>query len=220
MKKNFITGIIVGGLLFGTVGAFAGQYIATENEFPIELNGAGVYLQGYNIDNSTYFKLRDIADVVGGFDVDFQNNTILLSNNGYSYEKNKSSINTDGCIDVALKITAKKTQDNLSLWVDENNNEYIALTDVNSVVMDKGRAPFDIWVVSYLNGNWVIKYDDLTDDYMWENNLSYIYTGGQMYTSNGKYFILLSDYVNVVLPNLGFSNGMLKDGFVITNTKY
>lgn len=32
-----------------------------------------------NIDGNTYFKLRDISDIVGGFDVGFNNSTIQLS---------------------------------------------------------------------------------------------------------------------------------------------
>ena len=78
MKRNFIIGVITGALVFGTVGVFAGQYIATENTFPIKLNNNNVNLNGYNVDGSTYFKLRDVANVVGGFDVDFKNNTIRL----------------------------------------------------------------------------------------------------------------------------------------------
>lgn len=95
MKRNFIIGVITGALVFGTVGVFAGQYIATENTFPIKLNNNNVNLNGYNVDGSTYFKLRDIADVVGGFNVDFKNNTIRLSKDGYVYEdKNEDLIPT------------------------------------------------------------------------------------------------------------------------------
>ena len=86
MKKNFIVGIITGGLAFGTAGVFAGQYMATDNPFPIQLNGTNVSLTGYNINDETYFKLRDIADVVGGFTVGFENNTIQLAKDGYSYQ--------------------------------------------------------------------------------------------------------------------------------------
>lgn len=86
MKKNFITGIVVGGILFGSAGAFAGYYTATDNVFPIQLNGNNVNLTGYNIEGSTYFKLREIADVVGGFTVDFQDNTIQLAKDGYTYQ--------------------------------------------------------------------------------------------------------------------------------------
>ena len=43
-------------------------------------------MEGYNINGYTYFKLRDIADTVGGFSVDFANNTIQLAKDGYVYE--------------------------------------------------------------------------------------------------------------------------------------
>lgn len=86
MKKRFITGFACGALIFGTVGVFAGQYVAVENPFSVQLNGENVNIEGYNINDNTYFKLRDVADVVGGFEVDFQNNTIQLSKDGYVYE--------------------------------------------------------------------------------------------------------------------------------------
>lgn len=93
MRKNFIIGVIAGGLVFGAVGAFAGQYVATENPFPIKLNGENISIEGYNIDGSTYFKLRDVADAVGGFNVDFQDNTIMLNNITEQSAKIKDSEN-------------------------------------------------------------------------------------------------------------------------------
>lgn len=86
MKHRFIIGFTCGALIFGAVGVFAGQYIATENSFPVKLNGNNIQLEGYNIEGSTYFKLRDISNEIGGFNVDFQNNEILLSKNGFVYE--------------------------------------------------------------------------------------------------------------------------------------
>lgn len=101
MKKNFITGVIIGGLLFGTAGVLAGQYTATENPFPVQLNGNDVSIEGYNIEGSTYFKLRDIADIIGGFDVGFNNNTIQLAKDGYSY-----SSDNGGDVDIHNYISA------------------------------------------------------------------------------------------------------------------
>ena len=86
MKKGIVFGFMVGALIFGTAGVLAGQYVATENVFPIQLNGENVHLEGYNIDGSTYFKLRDIADIVGGFSVGFNNDIIQLSKDGYVYD--------------------------------------------------------------------------------------------------------------------------------------
>lgn len=82
--KKFFTGVLTGVLLSCSV-AVASNYEAIVNSFPIQLNGQNVTLEGYNINGNTYFKLRDIADVVGGFTVDFNDNTIQLSKDGYSY---------------------------------------------------------------------------------------------------------------------------------------
>ena len=87
--KKYIAGIATGVILSCSV-ALAVNYTATENTFPIQLNGENVNVEGYNIDGSTYFKLRDIADTVGGFNVDFNNNTIQLSKDGYVYETKPS----------------------------------------------------------------------------------------------------------------------------------
>lgn len=84
MKKQlqgFIAGILSGIVAAGTIGVFAAYYTAEDNPFPITYNGNQVSLQGYNIEGSTYFKLRDIADVVGGFNVGFENSTIVLTGN-------------------------------------------------------------------------------------------------------------------------------------------
>lgn len=78
MKKQFILGAVLGGLICGSVGVFAGQYVVSDNPFPVKFNGENVLIEGYNIDGSTYFKLRDVADIVGGFSVDFKDDTILL----------------------------------------------------------------------------------------------------------------------------------------------
>lgn len=85
MKKGYLAGVMTGAVVFGAAGAWAGQYMAVSNPFPVLLNGESISLEGYNINDSTYFKLRDIADAVGGFDVDFKNNTIQLSKEGYVY---------------------------------------------------------------------------------------------------------------------------------------
>lgn len=86
MKKSNIASFIAGAMIFGSIGVFAGQYVATENPFPMQLNGSDVSIEGYNIEGSTYFKLRDIADIIGGFNVDFWNDTIELSKDGYEYD--------------------------------------------------------------------------------------------------------------------------------------
>ena len=87
MRKSNIACFLAGALIFGAVGVFGGQYVAPENTYPIQLNGEDVSIQGYNINDNTYFKLRDISSALGGFEVDFYNETILLSKDGYVYDK-------------------------------------------------------------------------------------------------------------------------------------
>ena len=92
MKNKFCLGFVCGALLFGTVGAFAVSYVADTNPYPVQLNGENVNIEGYQINDYTYFKLRDIADTVGGFSVDFNNDTIQLAKDGYVYD---NSANVD-----------------------------------------------------------------------------------------------------------------------------
>lgn len=91
MKTNFIAGFLSGALIFGAAGVLAAGLIANPNPFPIMLNGESVSMEGYNIEGSTYFKLRDIAEVVGGFGVNFNDNTIQLSKDGYLYATDQNS---------------------------------------------------------------------------------------------------------------------------------
>lgn len=83
--KKFISGLVVGTIITSIVGVFAVNSIY-ENPYPIFVNGEQKQIQGYNVDDYSYFKLRDIADAVGGFTVDFQNDAIQIAKDGYSNE--------------------------------------------------------------------------------------------------------------------------------------
>ncbi len=75
--KKFILGTLTGAALCLSISALA-NLEATPNQFPIKLNGKEISLEGYNINGSTYFKLRDIGDKIG-FGVDFADNTININ---------------------------------------------------------------------------------------------------------------------------------------------
>lgn len=53
--------------------------MVTPNIFPLQIDGKTVSIEGYNVNEQTYFKLRDISDAVGGFNVDFKDDRIVLS---------------------------------------------------------------------------------------------------------------------------------------------
>lgn len=79
MKKNFITGFITGGIICAAVTGFAVEYAVTANPFPVKVNGVETAIQGYNINDETYFKLRDVSEAVGGFEVGFEDNAIIVN---------------------------------------------------------------------------------------------------------------------------------------------
>ncbi len=80
MKKNFVTGFLFGGIICAAITGFAVEYIININPYPIKVNGVEKDIEGYNINDNTYFNLRDVSDAVGGFRVDFVNDTIVLTN--------------------------------------------------------------------------------------------------------------------------------------------
>lgn len=96
MKKHFITGFVSGAVVFGMVGALAAGLVANPNTYPIQLDGKEVSIEGYNVDDYTYFKLRDIADAVGGFNVDFKDDTIVLSSAQNENNSSALSIKEEG----------------------------------------------------------------------------------------------------------------------------
>ena len=77
--KKFILGFITGGIICATATGFAVEYAVTANPFPVAVNGTETAIEGYNINDNTYFKLRDVAYAVGGFNVGFSDNTITVN---------------------------------------------------------------------------------------------------------------------------------------------
>lgn len=76
--KKFLIGFITGGILCATITGIAVEYAVTANPYPVKVNGTETAIEGYNINDNTYFKLRDVSAAVGGFDVGFEDNTITI----------------------------------------------------------------------------------------------------------------------------------------------
>ena len=55
--KKFALGFIIGGIICSALTGFAVEYAVTANPFPIRVDGAEKSIEGYNINDSTYFKL-------------------------------------------------------------------------------------------------------------------------------------------------------------------
>lgn len=77
--REFIIGIILGGVIFSGVTISADTILnVITNPFKIKVNGVEKFIEGYNINGNSYFKLRDIGEQTG-FDVDFKEDTIMIN---------------------------------------------------------------------------------------------------------------------------------------------
>ena len=77
--KGILCGVIIGVLLASGMFVLAEETLSiTPNPFKITVNGVEKKIEGYNINGSTYFKLRDIGNEVG-FSVDFKDDTIMIT---------------------------------------------------------------------------------------------------------------------------------------------
>lgn len=154
MKKRLqglIIGVIAGTIITGSIGVLATQYAATDNPFPITYNGNQVSLQGYNIEGNTYFKLRDIADVVGGFDVDFENSTIVLTDKSASSNETKTNDNSiDNTTSNGSNITydtsfkLDKYYSSTGRWWRTTNVESFKITNAEISALGKLKISYEI----------------------------------------------------------------------------
>ncbi len=78
--KKFLIGFISGAVLCGSLAAVAVEYNIYPNPYKVVVDGKEVAIEGYNINDKSYFQLRDIGNAVGfqvGFDA--ANETVLVS---------------------------------------------------------------------------------------------------------------------------------------------
>lgn len=152
--KKFILGFITGGIICATATGFAVEYAVTANPFPVAVNGTETAIEGYNINDNTYFKLRDVADAVGGFNVGFSDNTI--------------TIDTDTAAQPTPTPTVKPSTTDLSplpeLPIEKRNGiEHVSSIDVNDMLKSIGLEKYSI-----------IGSDFYSDDDIWNPILSNI----------------------------------------------
>ena len=135
MKNKFILGFITGGIICATVTGFAVEYAVTANPFPVSVNGTETAIEGYNINDNTYFKLRDVADAVGGFNVGFSDNTI--------------TIDTDTAAEPTPTPTVKPSTTDLSplpeLPIEKRDGvQYVSVTDIDDMLQSIGLGNYSI----------------------------------------------------------------------------
>ena len=62
---NFLTGLVVGALVFGSTTAYAAGILAERSTNRIFVDGQEVQIEAYVIHDNNYMKLRDIGKAVG-----------------------------------------------------------------------------------------------------------------------------------------------------------
>lgn len=146
MKRSFITGFICGGIICAAVTGFAVEYAVTANPFPVKVNGTEKVIEGYNINDNTYFKLRDVADAVGGFEVGFADNTITIDTAGATPEQPDAPTSTTAPVDLSAAIIKgdngkNYTMDGLEIiYVD--NVGYVSMYEIQQRLNDKGLSNY------------------------------------------------------------------------------
>ena len=108
--RNFICGLIVGVILIiGTI-AFA-EFIVSENQFPILVNGEQQDIESFIINDRTFLPLRALGDILG-VSVDFREGIILVDTNI-----------TNENVDEVANDERQFTSDGLPLW--DNGGVYM-----------------------------------------------------------------------------------------------
>ncbi|MGM9524635.1 MAG: hypothetical protein ACI3U1_00035 [Peptococcaceae bacterium] len=73
-SKHFLTGFLCGAVLAGCTGAYAAGILAEPSAQKVYVNGNQAAINGYLINGSNYFRLRDLGDEMG-FAVDYDSAT-------------------------------------------------------------------------------------------------------------------------------------------------
>lgn len=130
MKKKFIAGIMATALALTTVTAFGADGVKA-NSYPVQLDGKDVEIEGQNIDGYTYFKLRDIANAVGGFEVEFKDGKIALTS-----KQNELSIKEEGMFSSGGTVTkaVEGKFDETTNWLDNTRKGNTAHVDHANVL--------------------------------------------------------------------------------------
>lgn len=173
--RKFMCGLIV-GVILATGIVFAAEYNIYPNPYSIVVDGQKRNIEGYNINDYSYFKLRDIGDVTG-FDVQFVNDTVMINT-----EKQNSNETTDN----SYKPFYTYTIDGIMTSLLDDGNYYVADVSIREKYKDA------------YNGYLDRKENDIVD---WEWDFEDVLTNIPHYP--GRYNLIPVDYYNnVMLPEI------------------
>jgi len=153
--KKFVSGLIAGVIVTVAVTAFAADTLkVVPNPFPVLIDGVKTEVEGYNINGSTYLKLRDFEKV--GLGVDFVDKQIIITTKQNAVEEPKKEgdavseiINTkykgydaaikDGVTYVYFKIF--RDDNNYTFFYDEDTKNLIITFDNGEAKVERLISP-------------------------------------------------------------------------------
>ena len=171
-KINFILGMILGAIIFGSTAAVASGIIANRTTSTVLINGVEVSIEAYNIDGSNYFKFRDIGQAVDfAITWDGNNNRILIdTSKGYVPEQT---------LPIPTPTPEPEQSQTPAMTLDEMKAEIIRLTNEQRA---KAGLP-ELAVLPVLMNTAQAKADDMYEnDYYGHNSPTYG-TPGEMIKS-------------------------------------
>ena len=126
---KFVAGFILGALVFGGAAAVAAGLTATPKTAEVIIDGKIVDLEGYVIESSHYFKLRDLSSALAPSGKDFSiawdgrgNRIIIDTNRGYGMSETLGEPEP-GSQDIAQQ----------TMTIDEMKAEIVRLTNIERV---------------------------------------------------------------------------------------
>ncbi len=141
--KSITLGILIGAIATLSITALA-EYIVHPNPYPVKVNGVEAAIEGYNINDETYFKLRDVSAAVGGFEVGFSDNTI--------------TVDTETVSTVTPAPTEKPNLSPLPELKTETRDgvQYVSKYDINDMLKSIGLDKFSIIGYAFYNNDDVL----------------------------------------------------------------
>lgn len=135
--KKFVIGFILGAMIFGSGIVFAEEVLKiVRNPYPVLINGVITEVDGYNIDGSTYLKLRDFEKAGLGVNWNNEKRQIEITSVEANNDIMESEETSKGEMTVTEKIT--QTPDGITQIDTWEGKQYIAYIYVRNKIKEKG----------------------------------------------------------------------------------
>lgn len=214
--KGFILGALTATLVTSGITFAAGKWTnidVLENDVNVIVDGKLLGESNFVYNDRTYLPLRAVAEAVGKYiDYDITTNTVYVGGDIQTASGTNSF--AQGPTPIAVSNTFQTTTDGLYLYEDSTGTKYVKLSDINSYgevskTLSNLSGAFAV-VFNKEKTNWILECVDFKNKTMYDNNEVYGMIGGTLYVQDNYWYVLASDYTDIILPNLGYSTSLQK----------